>query len=138
MTRRSECSEYLLLSLINWRSSTINMEEAWFTKKDKSDTFNEFETKGKSWYSDQCTCTLCNLYIGQLCFLGSIHASFSGRISFYVLDTKAYLQYLTTIPVNIYLFKVSNRNIGRRSETCSKRTLKAQTTSRQIFAGMLP
>ena len=106
--------------------------------KEKSDTLNEFETKVKSWYPDQYMSKLCKFYIEQLGFIGSIHASFSGRISLYVLDTEVYLPYLTIIPLKIYLFKVSSKSIRKRSEICSKLTIKALTTSRQIFPRMLP
>ena len=41
--------------------------------KEKSASLNEFETKVKSWYPDQCTCRLCKFNIGQLGFTGSIH-----------------------------------------------------------------
>ena len=92
--------------------------------KEKSDTLNEFETKVKPWYPDQFTSKLPKFYIGQLGFIGSIHASFNGRISLYVLNTEVYLQYLTIIPVKSSLFKVSN--------------IKALTTPRQIFPRMLP
>ena len=54
-----------------------------------------------------------------------------------MLDTKVCLQHLKIITVNIYPFKDSNRNIRKRSKTCSKLTIKAQTTSRQIFPRML-
>ena len=49
--------------------------------KEKSDTLNEFETKFKSWYPDQCACRLCKLYKEQLGFIVSIYALFSCRIS---------------------------------------------------------
>ena len=105
--------------------------------KEISDTLNEFKNKVKSWYPDRSTCRLCKLYIGQFCFTGSIHASFSGRISLCVFDSKVYSQYLTIIPVKIYLFKVNNIKIRKRSKICSKLTIKALTTSRQIFPRML-
>ena len=58
-----------------------------------------------------------------------MHASFTGRNSLYVLDTKVYLQYLTTTPVHLQLFKVNNKNIRKTNEACSKLTVKALTTN---------
>ena len=41
--------------------------------KEKSASLNEFKTKVKPWYPDQCTCRLCKFSLGQLGFTGSIH-----------------------------------------------------------------
>ena len=67
--------------------------------------------------------SMCIFYIAQLDFIGSMHASFTARIRRYVLDTKVYLQYLTIISVNIYLFKVNNRKIRKRSQICLNLTI---------------
>ena len=48
--------------------------------------------------------------------------------SLYVLEIKVFLHHLTISPVNICLFKVNNRNIRKRSQICSKLTIKALTT----------
>ena len=123
-------SYYFLLPIKHW---VPQIWELGLHYKEKSGTLNGFETKVKSWYPDQCTCILFKSYISQLAFIRSIQAPFSGRISLYVIDTKAYLQYLIIIQVNIYLFKVNKRNISKRSEICSKLTIKALMTSRLIF-----
>lgn len=50
--------------------------------------------------------------------MGNMHASFSGKIRLYALDTKVYLHYLTIILVNIYLCKANNK--------CNKSTNKVK------------
>ena len=35
----------------------------------KRKNLNEFKTKIKSWYQDQCLCRLCKTYVAQLDFI---------------------------------------------------------------------